>query len=96
MTEKNWCSPEIMTDLSTKEAISDSKCQAPGSCWLTPASPSQFWQPHKPTSSFPGLADLQESSLDLSSLFPVSGFVGKISCLINLSSPIYFWVQPSV
>lgn len=77
MTEKNWCSPEIMTDLSTKEAISDSKCQAPGICWLTPASPSQFWQPHKPTSSFPGLADLQESSLDLSSLFLVSGFAVK-------------------
>ena len=92
MTEKNQCSPEIMTDLSTKEAISDSKCQAPGSCWLMPASPSQFWQHHKPTSSFPGPADIQESFLDLSPLFLVSGFVGKINCLISFSSFIYFWV----
>lgn len=63
---------------------------APG-CSLTPTCPSQFWHSYRWTSPFLGPFGTWESSLDLSSLVLISGFIYKRNSLMNLSlSPFGF------
>lgn len=88
VTEKNQCSPEIMTDLSTKVAISDSKCQAPD-CWQTPTSHSEFWQSQSGLSLSRSCGYSGVFSLVSVLLFLISGFIYKRNPLVNLPSSTF-------